>query len=357
METAEPAALFGGTAAAPKPQRGPGKNGGHLVRGFFRGSSHLSQAQGRVGMAGIPQRGSGDEQLDHRDMKTCLNKTLKSLNTGTESPQAGAADNPFLGHGRAGRAPAPALAAREQAHISLFVDLPSFLGHHADPAATCQLGRRAGGTAAPGKSNPAGGRVPGKLEGAAGSALSHGEGRLCSGLPELSAACGQQRGCSSPWPTAQPDTPAAPSSQSQGKQHSSPRAPGERQTPAGAKFCRVAAFRAVPPREDAAIPYPAALPDSGTCAARLLTAPLCCWSKEPPQSCVPPQSSQACSSERPPQLPPALLCLHGARHLHEAQRGHRGPALPQGMFCPKLGLRAACRDRQQHSEGERGRGE
>lgn len=60
---------------------------GHLVKGFFQSSSHLSQPQGRVGMAGIPQRGSGDEQLDHGNMKTCLNKTLENLNTGTESPR------------------------------------------------------------------------------------------------------------------------------------------------------------------------------------------------------------------------------------------------------------------------------
>lgn len=69
-QTAEPAALAAGTAAAPKPQCGPCKNGGHLVRGFFQGSSQLSHTQGAVGMAGIPQRGSGAEQLEHRDTKT-----------------------------------------------------------------------------------------------------------------------------------------------------------------------------------------------------------------------------------------------------------------------------------------------
>lgn len=145
-QTAEPAALFAGAAAAPKPQCGPCKNGGHLMGGFFQGSSHLSRTQGTVGMAGIPQRGSGAEQLDHRDMKTCLSKTLKNLNTGTESSQEERLIIPLVGQ----------QSRHWQLRNSLtflFVHLPSFVGTTRTQLPAWQEG---GWHCSPGKSNPAG---------------------------------------------------------------------------------------------------------------------------------------------------------------------------------------------------------
>lgn len=83
-------------------------------------------------------------------MKTCLSKTLKHLNMGTESPQEEQLIIPLVGQQSR---PGPALAAREQSHISLFVHLPSPLGTTQTQLPAWQEG---GWHCSPGKSNPAG---------------------------------------------------------------------------------------------------------------------------------------------------------------------------------------------------------
>lgn len=171
---------------------------------------------------------------------------------------------------------------------------------------------------------------------------SHGQGRLCWGLPELSVQPAHSSRAA----------PALILQQSQillllpGKQSCSPRALGEGQTPARGDTRGQTCPQGTEPcplREDAAIPCLAALPrlrDMSCLPAPAHSTPVLLVGA--PKSCVTPQNSPACPSDRAPQLPPALLCLHGARHLHRAQGGHRGTALPKGNVLTKTGAESCC---------------
>lgn len=124
--------------------------------------------------------------------------------------------------------------------MSVSVDVPSSPGHHATPPSTCQLGkprtalqRLENRSASQAVSREAGGRSSQEPRGRCQlSAEPYTEGSCeaprARGEPVLSCSARSlqtARICSSPFPTPQPNSPAASSSESHGKQRSSRRAP------------------------------------------------------------------------------------------------------------------------------------
>lgn len=186
---------------------------------------------------------------------------------GTESPQAGAAVNPQPGSAELARPGAG--SSRTVSHFSVCPSA-TLCGHHTPPAASL-----AGGWVALQRLDEQILLVGGLGE-AGGS---HGQGRLCWGLPELSVQPAHS-------------TRAAPAPFLQhsqmflllpGKHSSSPRALGEGQTPA-----RGATTGSNLPSGDRAVSLERGCSHSMPCCPSqtqghelpwlpLLTAPLCCW--------------------------------------------------------------------------------